>query len=188
MKHLALIFTTFILAGATAIGVSAVSPTTAEAAGGGKVPRCGGGKIFLNAKEKQTFHRHNRIRKNRNMSRFCVHPRLQRAARAHSRDMIRRNYFSHSTKGRYGFGKRMKRFGYKPRGYKYYLVGENIAYGSGNKADPKRIMRAWMKSRGHRRNILNRKFREIGIGTYTGTWKGYRGVTMYTADFGVRRR
>jgi uncharacterized protein YkwD len=48
-------------------------------------------------------------------------------------------------------------------------------------------MRGWMKSTGHRRNILNGKFREIGIGTHTGTYKRYKGWTMYTADFGARR-
>ena len=45
-------------------------------------------------------------------------------------------------------------------------------------------MDAWMKSDGHRHNILNGKFREIGVGTYGDT----EGVTMYTVDFGVRRR
>lgn len=187
MKHITLILATFFLAAAIAVGVSAANPSAAEAAGGGKVKRCGGGKMFLNAKEKKTFALHNKIRRNHKLRTFCVHPKLQKAARAHSKDMIRRNYFSHNTKGRGGFDKRIKRFGYTPKGYKYYTAGENIAYGSGSKGRPGSIMRAWMKSPGHRHNILDRKFREIGVGTYTGTWKGYKGVTMYTADFGTRR-
>jgi uncharacterized protein YkwD len=44
-----------------------------------------------------------------------------------------------------------------------------------------------MKSRGHKRNILKEGFREVGIGTATGTFKGTRGVTVYTVDFGARR-
>ena len=48
-------------------------------------------------------------------------------------------------------------------------------------------MDAWMKSEGHRHTILNENYREIGIGTRTGEYKGVRGVTMYTVDFGVRR-
>jgi uncharacterized protein YkwD len=188
MRYLAFILTTVLLATATAVGVSAANPTIAEAAGGGKVKRCGGGKIFLNAKEKRTFALHNKIRRNHNLRTFCVHPKLQRAARAHSKDMIRRDYFSHNTKGRGSFGKRLKRFGYKPNGYKHYTVGENIAGGNGPYARPGSIMRGWMKSTGHRRNILNGKFRQIGIGTHTGTYKSYKGWTMYTADFGARRR
>ena len=48
-------------------------------------------------------------------------------------------------------------------------------------------MRAWMDSSGHRSNILNGKHREIGIGTYSGTFNGTRNATMYTVDFGTRR-
>jgi uncharacterized protein YkwD len=116
-----------------------------------------------------------------------VHPRLQEAARAHSKDMIRRDYFSHNTKGRGSFEKRLVRFGYDAKGYDYYRVGENIALGSGSDGEPESRMRAWMRSDGHRRNILNEEFREIGVGTHTGEYKGFQGVTMYTVDFGVRR-
>jgi opacity protein-like surface antigen len=35
--------------------------------------------------------------------------------------------------------------------------------------------------------FLNEEFREIGVGTRTGEFKGFKGVTMYTVDFGVRR-
>ena len=45
----------------------------------------------------------------------------------------------------------------------------------------------WMDSSGHRANILDGRFREVGIGTYTGTYKGKKGYTMYTVDFGRRR-
>lgn len=187
MRYLTFILITIFLAGTTAVGASAINPPSAEAAGGGYVKKCGGGKIFLKQKEKRALALHNRIRRNHNLKPFCVHPRLQRAARFHSKDMIRRDYFSHSTKGKYTFDRRLKRFGYTPKGYRYYAIGENIAYGSGANAAPRKIVRAWMRSPGHRRNILARKFREIGIGAYTGNYKGYRRTTMYTADFGVRR-
>ena len=92
--------------------------------------------------------------------------------------MIRRDYFSHSTKGRNESAcGRVKRFGYRWR-----TCGENIAWGSGSKGWPKNIMKNWMESSGHKRNILNREFRQIGIGTRTGTYKGNKGVTMYTAQ------
>ena len=103
--------------------------------------------------------------------------------------MIRRDYFSHDTKGRNETAEaRIKRFGYTPQGYSYYMVGENIAYGSGTYGEPDSIMNSWMKSTDHRHNILNGKYREIGIGVSTGTWQGHDGVSMFTADFGVWRR
>lgn len=175
---LASIFVATVFAGAAFV----VDAPTAEAAGGGYVGRCGGGKIFLNADERQTFYLHNQQRKNHKLRLFCVHPSLQRAARAHSRDMISRDYFSHNTKGtNRGACDRVKRLGYR-----YRYCGENIAYGSGSLGEPQSIMRGWMGSSGHRRNILNGRFHEVGVGTYTGTFKGRRGVTMYTLDFGTR--
>ncbi len=188
MRHLAIIVASIFLAAVVAVGVSTVNPPVAEAASGGYVKKCGGGKIFLNAKERTTFYLHNKVRRNHNLKVFCVHPALQKAARAHSKDMIQRDYFSHNTKGKYTFAQRLKRFGYTSKGYRYYTTGENIAYGSGSYSTPKSRMDSWMKSPGHRRNILNGKFREIGVGTYTGTYKGNKGVTMYTADFGTRRK
>ncbi len=160
-------------------------PAQAEDA---SAPKCGGGTISLNDKEKAAFSLHNQIRKERNLRPLCVHPALQRAARAHSEDMIRRDYFSHDTKGGRTFDARLKAFGYDPKGYRSYAIGENIAWGGGSYGEPESIMNSWMKSDGHRRNILNDEFREIGIGTFSGTYKDKEGVTMYTADFGARRR
>ena len=49
-------------------------------------------------------------------------------------------------------------------------------------------MKNWMNSRGHKKNVVNGKLRQIGVGTHTGTYKKHRDVTMYTADFGARRQ
>lgn len=186
-------FTAIILAVALATvaagGVSALNPTVSEAAtAGGYVKKCGGGEIYLKADEKRTLGLHNKIRKDRKLPTLCVHSALQKAARAHSKDMIDRDYFSHTTKGGKTYDLRLKSFGYTPKGFSYYTTGENIAYGSGSLAAPDSIMRAWMNSPGHKKNILNRNFREVGIGTYTGNYKGYEDTTMYTADFGARRK
>ncbi|HEX6710820.1 MAG TPA: CAP domain-containing protein [Rubrobacter sp.] len=188
MKRVAILAVSLLLATMAAIGVLAADQESASATGG-KVNRCGGGKIYLDAKEKKTFALHNEIRRHHRLPTFCVHPALERAARDHSDDMIRKDYFSHNTKGRNETAEqRIKRFGYTPQGYSFYMVGENIAYGSGTYGEPNSIMNSWMKSPDHRHNILNGKYREIGIGVSTGTWQGRDGVSMYTADFGVRRR
>ncbi|MBK5117578.1 MAG: hypothetical protein JJE23_11745, partial [Thermoleophilia bacterium] len=65
-------------------------------------------------------------------------------------------------------------------------LGENIAYGFGSQSSPKLIVKAWMKSSGHRANILNRSFEHIGIGIKPGVpTSGSHGAT-YTTTFGYR--
>lgn len=178
MRYLAVMFVSAFVAAMVAVTLLASPP--AEAAGG-KVKRCGGGKIFLKDKEKRSFQLHNQERKDRGLKPFCVHPKLLKAARNHSEDMVKRDYFSHNTKGRNETAcERVKRYGYR-----YRLCAENIAWGQGEAGNPGRIMRNWMKSDVHRRNILNGKLRQVGIGTYNGTFKRMDNVTMYTVDFGT---
>ena len=185
MKHAAVLLAAILVAALTTIGISAVDPPSAKAAGGGYVKKkCGGGKIFLKAKEKKTFIRHNEIRRDHNLPTFCVHPDLQRAARAHSKSMIRHDYFSHNSRNGDSFEQRLRKFGYNTR--RHYPVGENIHGGGGSYGTPRGAMRSWMNSSGHRANILNRAHRQIGIGTAGGRYHSYRGWTMYTADFGGR--
>ena len=74
--------------------------------------------------------------------------------------MIKRNYFSHDTMGRNeDFAERIKSFGYTD----FFTMAENIAHGSGSAGNPRRIMRLWMHSDGHRHNILDPKLRQIAL-------------------------
>ena len=187
MKRILVVVISMLVASLLAVGITVARSEPAHAAGGGYVERCGGGEIFLNEKEHETFVLHNEIRTKNDLPTFCVHPQLEEAARAHSKDMIRRDYFSHNTKRRGTFDERLAQFGYDANGYNFYRVGENIALGSGPYGEPQNRMNAWMHSDGHRHNILNEDYREIGIGTSTGEYKNVTGVTMYTVDFGVRR-
>lgn len=183
MKYVVTILTSIFVSVFVAAGISFVHPSVSKAAsGGGYVKTCTGGHMYLNAYEKRTFALHNQIRRNHNLRPFCLHPKLTRAAREHSQDMIRRDYFSHYTKGS-GLdpGQRLDRIGYNWRTY-----GENIAYGTGSRGEPDNIMNDWMNSDGHRANILNGKFHEIGIGEVTGEFNGYNDTSMYTVDFGTR--
>jgi uncharacterized protein YkwD len=174
VKYLAVLFVSIFFAGIAAVGVSIADPPSAEAAGGGYAPKCGGGRIFLNAEERRTFTLHNSARRNSNLRAFCVHPDLQQAARAHTRDMVRRNYFSHTTKGtNIGPCERIRR-----QGYRYRYCAENIGY----HRTPDLMFKAWKNSRGHWSNIMNNKYREIGIGAAR---KDARN-TMFTVDFGTR--
>lgn len=187
-RYSLVVFLAVALAITAATGIAAVAPQKAEAAGTVAVKTCGGGKIQLKTPEKRTLDRHNRTRQNRNLRPLCVNPALTRAARAHSVEMIRKDYFSHNSYSGQRFDARLGSFGYTPKGFRYYTVGENIAGGSGNYGSPDRIFNAWMKSPGHKKNILAGRFREVGIGTATGNYKGTPNYTMYTVDFGTRRR
>lgn len=81
---------------------------------------------------------------------------LSRVARFKSNDMADRRYFSH-TSPTYGSPfTMMKNFGIR-----YTSAGENIAMGQRSAAE---VMKGWMNSPGHRKNILNSSFTQIGVG------------------------
>ncbi|OLB81314.1 MAG: hypothetical protein AUI14_03705 [Actinobacteria bacterium 13_2_20CM_2_71_6] len=100
-------------------------------------------------------------------------PRLTTAARGHSTDMARRDYFDHNTPEGDSAAKRITDAGYRWRTY-----GENIAAGYG---DPASVMKGWMNSSGHRHNILDCAFRNLGVGlAYNDKHYSY-----WTQDFGT---
>jgi uncharacterized protein YkwD len=62
-------------------------------------------------------------------------------------------------------------------GYDYYMIGENLAAGQ---SSPAQAMADWMASEGHRENILEPKFTELGVGVRTGGTYG----TYWVQEFG----
>lgn len=113
--------------------------------------------------------------------------RLDRAADNHSRDMARRHYFDHTAPGGADMVDRILHVGYVSRNQAWAL-GENIAWGTGSYATPVETVRMWMHSSGHRANILNGHFREIGIGIalQAPVNAGDSPGATYTTDFGKR--
>ena len=129
----------------------------------------------------------NRERQHRGLRPLGEDARLLHAAGAHSRAMVRGGFFSHfgTTPPGRTLVERLRRSHYLPA--RAYVVGENIAYGSGGGGTPASILRAWMHSTSHRANILGTGFREVGVGIEVGSPVApNRGVT-YTTDFGRRR-
>jgi uncharacterized protein YkwD len=113
---------------------------------------------------------------------------LSRAAVRHSRDMVRRQYFSHTTPAGFGLVQRIRRSGYL-RSARHWIVGEDLAWGPGDWGSPGGIVRAWMNSPGHRAVILTPSFREVGIGLAWGAPQPFEEpAATYTSDFGVRLR
>lgn len=128
----------------------------------------------------------NQRRAGQGMRRLRLDPRLSRAARGHALDMVRKRYFAHDSLAGDSFVDRIRASGYLSwtRGW---LLGENLAWGSGALGTPRAIVRAWMRSPGHRRNILTRGFRDIGVGVVSGA--PVPGVPTpagtYATDFGA---
>ena len=87
---------------------------------------------------------------------LAADPELCRVARIKSQDMADNRYFSH-TSPVYGAPFDMMR----SFGIKYRAAGENIACGQ---RTPEEVVAAWMRSQGHRANILNASFTKIGVG------------------------
>jgi uncharacterized protein YkwD len=116
-----------------------------------------------------------------------LNSRLSRAAAAHAGDMERRNYFSHDSLGGGSFVDRIRSTGYL-NGARSWTVGENLAWGSRGRSTPLTITEMWMNSPGHRANILNSTFREIGIGVaYGAPISSSAPAATYATDFGARR-
>jgi uncharacterized protein YkwD len=97
--------------------------------------------------------------------------RLDTAARGHSADMARRNYFSHTTPDGVDPWERARAAGYNTP------TGENIAMGQRTAAE---VTKAWMNSSGHRANILNCDSKAIGMGLA----RNSGGTTYWTQMFG----
>jgi uncharacterized protein YkwD len=112
------------------------------------------------------------------------HGLLRRAAHRFATRMVNQNFFAHD---RASVIRRVRRTGYL-RHYPRWWVGENLGWGHGTESSPQAIVKAWMASPPHRRNILSPRFRRIGIGIAPGApVTGTSGIT-YVTDFGMRRR
>jgi uncharacterized protein YkwD len=128
----------------------------------------------------------NKARKSRGLATVRIVKSLDKAALAHSRDMIARDYFSHSSLAGATVTARARRAGYSTSGCSRWSVGEVIALGSGSKGKPESVFKAWMRSSGHRKVILTKSWRDVGVGCARGKYKGRSGVVIYTVDFGRR--
>ena len=121
----------------------------------------------------------NRARASRGLEALGAPPSLAGAADRKSGDILRCDEFSHEACGR-EFTYWIERSGYGGCSW-----GENIAYGSGGYATPRKIFGLWMHSAGHRQNILG-QYTDIGIGLRVGELAGDRGAHVWTQEFGSR--
>lgn len=107
-----------------------------------------------------------------------MNPDLQQAAQAHAEDMLARGYFAHQSPSGTTVRERSRKAGYAWR-----TIGENIAEGQTSVDE---VVTTWMGSPGHRRNLLNSNFRELGIGLVTGKTRSGEYRVIWVQNFGAR--
>ncbi|WP_043262866.1 CAP domain-containing protein [Streptomyces sp. CT34] len=103
---------------------------------------------------------------------LTLNTKLTKAAQDHSKDMADHSNMSHIGSDGSDPGARITRAGYNWSSY-----GENVAYGYNT---PESVMAGWMSSPGHKRNILDCSFKEIGVGLA-------QPGSYWTQDFGAAR-
>jgi uncharacterized protein YkwD len=130
---------------------------------------------YSSASERELVTLTNRSRAAAGLKALKVDATLRSIARWRSKDMIKRDYFSHDIPGYGSVFDKMS-----DKGYCYKLAGENIGWNTYPDGDAtKAIHEMFMDSSGHRKNILGKKWDRIGIGAY----KGADGKKMWTVLF-----
>jgi uncharacterized protein YkwD len=90
---------------------------------------------------------------------------LQKAAASHARDMASHEYFDHRARDGSEPRDRVRR-----TGYRWSLIGENIAFGPETAEE---VVAGWLASPGHCSNIMDPRFRELGVGVARGRKRGH---------------
>ncbi|MDR7325607.1 CAP domain-containing protein [Catenuloplanes niger] len=150
-----------VLAPAAALGMTLVAPAASASAA-----------VATTTLEAQVVALTNEARVKAGCTKLTVNAHLAKAAQAFSRDMADKNYFSHTGKDGSNFVQRAKRAGFTRT-----AMGENIAWGY---RDAQGVVKGWMNSPGHRKNILNCKSTLIGVGAA----RNAKGVVYWTQEFG----
>ena len=170
-------------ASAAALLVAAPGASAGPCAGAGASPGVAPSSVVSGA----TLCLLNLERASHGLRRVRLNRKLSKAARRHAEDMVRHRYFAHDSRSGADFVSRIRRAGYL-RKARYWTVGENLAWGDGNRATPASIVDAWMNSPEHRANILDPAFRDIGVWIAPGAPESYQAPAgTYATEFGARR-
>lgn len=119
----------------------------------------------------------NYYRKENQQEELKINENLMRAAEIKLEDMFKKQYFAHISPEGKGAGDILEGVGYK-----YLIVGENLAMGYFK--DSKELVDGWIESPGHLENILNPKFKEIGVAQKKDFFQGkeqYLAVQIFAA-------
>jgi len=113
---------------------------------------------------------------------------LTQAARGHTYDMVANRYFAHTSPNGDSLGDRIRQTGYGKPG-DGWKVGENLGWGTGERATPNFLVDEWLNSAGHKKNLLTGAYRELGVGVAIGAPQASTDLpgATYTLNLGVIR-
>jgi uncharacterized protein YkwD len=137
------------------------------------VPAAQAGGPRIDTGERKVIRAINRARSAHGLRKLRAGRRLARAADAHSRNMLRSDFFSHGA-----FSQRVRRY------VRRRSIGETIAMTS--RCSARTVVRMWMNSPSHRAVLLSGRFRRVGVGRRLGRLGSSR-ACLVTADFASRR-
>src|SRR3954453_418088 len=111
---------------------------------------------------------------------------LAQAATGMCQRMTAEHFFAHDTPDGKSVVDRIQPTGYIPDGGDW-VVGENLAWGSGALSTPQAIVNGWMNSPGHKANILATDYKDVGLAAFPGSPTTQQsGGTVYVNDFGAK--
>ena len=122
-------------------------------------------------------------RRKQGLPALATDPILAKASIRHSIDMVRRAYFAHDSPDGKSVVDRLRAAHYIAKS-KRWIVGENLAWGSGQLGCPRAIVQAWLNSPGHRKNLLSPRYSAVGVGVVYGNPQGGGSGATFTTDFG----
>lgn len=114
---------------------------------------------------------------NGNLPPLSENTTLTTTATGKTNDLFAQSYFEHTSPTGVTVADQVQK-----AGYEYIMIGENLALGTF--ASGQAIVKAWMESPGHRANILNDRYTQIGVGLRQGVYQG-RTVWIATQHFGL---
>lgn len=154
-----------------------------------EVTDCDGQVMVLDGRKAELLRLHNEARAENGAGPLCVQQNLMSSAQGHAEDMLERDFYAHETPEGLTPADRVSR-----AGYAFATCGENNNRVSGTSVgepgadEIRQAFTSWMESPGHRENLLNPAFREVGFGLETGFYSPEPGTTTtYVANFGARR-
>lgn len=155
------------------------------------VPAPAGATTLANADTLETavFKRINYVRASHGLRKLGAAQRLKTAGTKHAANMALKGYFSHSWSTGASFGKWIQWY-YPGPGYSSWEAGENLFWATPS-TTARAVVRAWMRSSGHRANILRPAWRQLGVGSVAASnpispWGAYDRVVLVAAEFGRR--
>lgn len=164
-----------------------VCPTTVEtgqqllsAKNGSKMPRLAQTDTATN-RNTEMLCLHNYARKKQGLKPLTISTTLNRSAEIKTKWIVECNEFAHELCG-HKFSDSFKRAGYLKGSWG---IGENLLYTT-EEYDARGMFMQWLESPGHKKNLLSKKWTEIGLGWFEGSYLDYDDSILWVAQFGTK--